>query len=30
MVVKRFELWPVNLEPTLGSEINKTLRIDIL
>ncbi len=24
MVVKRFEVWLVNLEPTLGSEINKT------
>lgn len=23
MVVKRFEVWLVNLEPTLGSEINK-------
>lgn len=24
VVVKRFEVWLVNLEPTLGSEINKT------
>jgi mRNA interferase MazF len=24
MVVKRFEVWLVNLEPTLGSKINKT------
>lgn len=24
MVIKRFEVWLVNLEPTLGSEINKT------
>ncbi|WP_198045029.1 type II toxin-antitoxin system PemK/MazF family toxin [Spirosoma montaniterrae] len=23
MVVKRFEVWHVNLEPTVGSEINK-------
>lgn len=24
MVVKRFDVWLVNLEPTLGSKINKT------
>ena len=24
VVVKRFEVWLVNLDPTLGSEINKT------
>jgi mRNA interferase MazF len=24
ILVKRFEVWLVNLEPTLGSEINKT------
>ncbi|MGC9386614.1 MAG: type II toxin-antitoxin system PemK/MazF family toxin [Hydrogenovibrio sp.] len=24
MVVKRFEVWLVNLEPTIGREINKT------
>ena len=24
MVVERFDVWLVNLEPTLGSEINKT------
>lgn len=24
MVIKRFEVWLVNLEPTLGSEIKKT------
>lgn len=24
MVINRFEVWLVNLEPTLGSEINKT------
>ena len=24
MVIKRFEVWLVNLEPTLGSEIRKT------
>lgn len=24
MVIKRFEVWLVNLEPTVGSEINKT------
>jgi mRNA interferase MazF len=24
VVIKRFEVWLVNLEPTLGSEINKT------
>ena len=24
MVVKRFEVWLINLEPTLGNEINKT------
>lgn len=24
MVIKRFEVWLINLEPTLGKEINKT------